>query len=199
MEADHLGPVLFDDRAIGIVKRRAIGRGHGVGRVQTELDIIRRECRPPCHLASRISGRVRVREEVQVDRLLRRVTDLLQRAPAPRVAPTKAGSAKTASVNSSQQSRPVAASDASIARMIMVVASVGTSLTVAPSTTTTAREKYSARARVSGAEIGEDFRACDRPPRSGGEGVDLMDDGGDVAVIFAGGRDRQRAVAGPGR
>ncbi len=44
--------------------------------------------------------------------------------PSAVVTPTNAGSAKTASVNSSQQSRLIAARDASIARMIMVVASV---------------------------------------------------------------------------
>jgi len=47
-------------------------------------------------------------------------------AQAPRVTPTKVGSAKTASVNSSQQSRTIAASDASIVRIIMVVASLWT-------------------------------------------------------------------------
>ena len=45
-------------------------------------------------------------------------------AKAPTVTPTKAGRANTAKVNSSQHSAPMAASEARIARMIMVVASV---------------------------------------------------------------------------
>lgn len=63
--------------------------------------------------------------------------------------------AKTASVNSS---RPIATRDASIATTIIVVVSVRTKSDVALSTTT-ARLKYSVRARAPGAEIADDFRS----------------------------------------
>ena len=49
------------------------------------------------------------------------------------------GNTNTASVNSSQQKKPMAAMDRIMPRMIMVAPSESNALTVAPSTTTTAR------------------------------------------------------------
>src|SRR3546814_14101715 len=71
----------------------------------------------------------------------------------PAATPAKSGSAKMASVKSSQQSVPMTAMLARMPMKIMVMVSREKCLTVAPSTTTAARSEHSRNRAKKGVEI----------------------------------------------